>query len=168
MERQTEKREGLKIVRDFKAPKSLVFDSFATAEAFAEWWGPEGMPVTVMEFDFRSGGKVHYKMEGNGQTMWGIFNYQKIDKPNSLTFVSSFSDEAGGVCKSPFPMDFPLEILNELTLEEKDGITTITLSGYPINATAEQEATYYSIIPNMAQGFAGTFDQLDTYLAKQK
>jgi uncharacterized protein YndB with AHSA1/START domain len=163
---QTEKKNGLKIVRDFKAPKLLVFQAFSTAEAFAEWWGPAGMPITVLQMDFKQGGKLHYKMEGNGQTMWGIFKYHNIIKPNSVEFVSSFSDENGKICKSPFPMDFPLEIFNKMVLEENNGITTVTLSGYPINATPEQEATYYSIIENMNQGFAGTFNQLEIYLAK--
>ena len=55
MEHQTNKKEELKIVREFNAPKTLVFDAFATAEAFAEWWGPVGMPVTVLHFDFKTG-----------------------------------------------------------------------------------------------------------------
>jgi uncharacterized protein YndB with AHSA1/START domain len=61
-----------------------------------------------------------------------------------------------------------LEIFNEMQLEEKDGTTTLTLSGYPLNATAEQEATYYSMKENMSQGFAGTFNQLDDYLEKMQ
>jgi uncharacterized protein YndB with AHSA1/START domain len=164
---QTEKK-GLTIVRDFKAPKTLVFQAFSTAEAFAEWWGPVGMPVTVLKFDFRPGGKAHYKMEGNGQTMWGIFVYHKIVKPDSIEFINSFSDETGAICKAPFPIDFPLEIFNQLTLVEKNGTTTVTLSGHPVNATPEQEKTYYSMIENMSQGFAGTLNQLEAYLAKHQ
>jgi len=163
---QTDKKNGLKIVRDFKAPKSLVFQAFSTAEAFAEWWGPAGMPMTIVHFDFKQGGKLHYKMEGHGQTMWGIFHYHNIVKPDLIEFVSSFSDEAGTICKAPFPMDFPFEIFNQLTLSEKDGITTISLFGYPINATPEQEATYTAMMANMTQGFEGTLNQLDAYLAK--
>ena len=34
------------------------------------------------------------------------------------------------------------------------------------NATPAQEATYYSIMASMHEGFAGTFNQLDTYLTK--
>jgi uncharacterized protein YndB with AHSA1/START domain len=166
MEQQANKKDGLKIVRTFNAPKALVFDAFASAEAFAEWWGPVGMPVTVLHFDFRQGGKVHYKMEGNGQTMWGVFNYKNIVRPDLLEFVSSFSDESGNIAKSPFPIDFPLEIFNQLTLEENSGVTTITLLGHPVNATTEQEATYYSMLENMTQGFAGTFNQLEAYLTK--
>ena len=163
---QTENRNGLKIIRDFKAPKLLVFQAFSTAEAFAKWWGPVGMPITVLHFDFRNGGKLHYKMEGNGQTMWGIFNYRNIVKPDLLEFVNSFSDESGNICRPPFPMEFPLEIFNKLTLVENNGVTTLTLSGHPINATHEQEATYYSMMANMSQGFEGTLNQLEAYLKK--
>ena len=166
MTNQFEKKEALKIVREFNAPKALVFDAFSTAEAFAEWWGPAGMQVTVAHFDFKPAGKVHYKMESNGQTMWGILNFKNIVRPDLLEFVSSFSDERGGICKSPFPIEFPLEIFNELRFEENNGMTTLTLSGHPINSTAEQEATYYSMIENMNQGFAGMFDQLKAYLTK--
>ena len=164
MVQQNEKQQGLKIVRDFKAPKDLVFEAFAQAEAFAQWWGPIGMPVTIKHFDFRAGGTLHYKMEGGGKVMWGLFKFGQILKPDLIEFVNSFSDENGNICKSPFPMDFPLEIFNRLTLSEKNGITTLTLAGYPINATSDQEATYYSITKNMEDGFGGTFDQLEKYL----
>jgi|KBSMisStandDraft_5_1062788.scaffolds.fasta_scaffold02895_3 uncharacterized protein YndB with AHSA1/START domain len=163
---QTGRKDGLKIVRDFKAPKSLVFQAFSKEEAFAEWWGPAGMPITVLQFDFKQNGKLHYKMEGNGQTMWGIFIYRNIVSPDLLEFVNSFSDESGNICRPPFAMDFPLEIFNKLTFVENKGITTVTLSGHPINATPEQEAIYYSMIANMSHGFEGTLNQLEAYLTE--
>ncbi len=159
------KKEGLKIVREFKAPQTIVFGAFADAGAFAQWWGPAGMSLTIKTFDFSKGGKLHYKMESNEQVMWGLFTYGNIVHPKLIEFVSSFSDEKGNICTSPFPMDFPLEIFNHVTLEEKNNITTLTMTGHPINATPEQEATYYSIMENMEQGFGNTFNQLETYLA---
>ena len=62
-------------------------------------------------------------------------------------------------------MEFPLEIFNQITLRENNGITTLTLEGHPLNATPEQEATFYSMIDNIFGGFAGTFNQLDEHLA---
>lgn len=163
---QTEKKEGLTIVRHFNAPQQVVFEAFANAEAMGEWWGPAGMDLTVKTFEFKPGGKFHYKMEANGQSMWGIFKYVTIKSPELIEFINSFSDEDGNICTSPFPMDFPLEIFNRITLADEGNRTTLMLTGYPINATAEQEATYYSIMENMHQGFAGTFDKLDKYLGK--
>ncbi|WAC14604.1 SRPBCC family protein [Dyadobacter pollutisoli] len=166
MDQQTEKREGLKIVREFKAPKTLVFDAFASPEAFAEWWGPSGSKLSVESFDFRPGGKTHYKMEGNGHVMWGLFQYQNIQRADLLEFINSFADAEGNIITSPFPMDFPLEIFNRITLEENNGITTLTIQGHPINATQAQIEIYHSIMDSMHQGFGGTFDQLEAYLGK--
>lgn len=162
----SEKKEGLVLVRKLKAPKELVFEAFSKAEALNQWWGPVGMPANVKHMDFREGGKMHYQLEGNGQIMWGLFTYLKIAAPDSMEFISAFSDENGNICKSPFPMDFPMKIYNRLTLVENNGITTLTLSGYPVEATPEQEKTYYGMIENMNQGWAGTFMQLENYLEK--
>lgn len=157
-------KQGLKIVRHFNAPKEVVFEAFANAEAMGQWWGPAGASITVNAFNFTPGGKFHYKMDGNGQTMWGLFKYINITPPDVIDFISSFSDEEGNVCTSPFPMDFPLEILNNITLTHANGKTTLTLQGHPLNATTAQQETYNAITENMKQGFAGTFDQLDRYL----
>jgi PhnB protein len=157
-------KQGLKIVRHFNAPKEVVFEAFANADAMSEWWGPAGSSLTVKAFDFTPGGKFHYKMDSNGQVMWGLFKYGKINRYDLIEFISSFSDEKGNVCTSPFPMDFPLEIFNQMTLTEANGRTTLTLQGHPINATAAQETTYNSIKENMQEGFAGTFDKLEKYI----
>lgn len=166
MEQSAEKQSGLKIVRQFKAPKTLVFDAFASPEAFGQWWGPSGSQLSVVSFDFKPGGKTHYKMEGNGHVMWGLFQYKNIQRADLLEFINSFADAEGDIITSPFPMDFPLEVFNQITLEENEGITTLTIQGHPVNATAAQIETYNSIKDNMEQGFGGTFDQLEAYLAE--
>jgi uncharacterized protein YndB with AHSA1/START domain len=167
MKKQTDKKEGLKIVREFKAPRTLVFQAFSTADAFAEWWGPVGMPITIKHFEFKKGGRLHYKTEGGGQIMWGLFKYGNIVSPELIEFVNSFSDEDGNICKPPFPTAFPLEISNQITLRENNGITALTLESHPLNATPEQEATFYSMTNNLSGGFAGTFNQLEAYLTKK-
>src|SRR5579863_4823077 len=154
MKHQTDNKDELNIVRDFNAPRSLVFQAFSTAEAFAEWWGPVGMPITIKHFDFRKGGRLHYKTEGGGQIMWGLFKYGNIVNPGLIEFVNSFSDEEGNICKPPFPMEFPLEIFTQISLLENNGITTLTLKSHPLNATPEQEAAFYSMTSNLAGGFA--------------
>lgn len=160
-------KKGLTLVRKFNAPLSSVFGAFSNAEALAQWWGPEGMKITVKHFDFKEGGTFHYSMTNESGSMWGLFKYVKIEAPGLIDFINSFSDENGAVCKAPFDMDFPLEIMNHLRLEEENGVTTLTISGYPVGATRAQEDTYFSIMENMEQGFNGTFNQLERYLAKQ-
>lgn len=153
------------IKREFKAPRELVFRAFSEAELLAKWWGPKGSTISVVKLDFRKGGVFHYKLEGGGMVMWGIFHYGNINKPNIIEFVSSFSNEAGGIARAPFSETWPLEVYNKLELEEKNGITQLTLSGGPINASKAEEEMFASFTANMEQGFKGTFDQLEDLLA---
>lgn len=62
--------------------------------------------------------------------------------------------------------EWPLEVLNSLTLEEENGKTTVTLRGMPINATAEQFKAFRDNKKNMQGGFEGTWKKLDELLAK--
>jgi uncharacterized protein YndB with AHSA1/START domain len=61
---------------------------------------------------------------------------------------------------------WPLEVLNTMSLSEHEGKTTMTVFGYPINATEEERKTFDAGRGSMKQGFTGTLDQLDAYLAK--
>ena len=102
----------------------------------------------------------------NGIEMWGRFVYREIVPPERMVFVISFSDEDGNIVRSPFSAEWPLEILNTLTLTEHGGRTTLTLHSRPIDAIAEERAAFKAGHPSMQQGFKGTFDKLAEYLAK--
>lgn len=166
MERK-EKPNELVITRVFNAPKQLVFDAFTKAEHLAHWWGPAGFDLKVLKLDVRAGGCFHYCMEAeNGHKMYGLFNYREIQGPDKITFTSSFADETGNSIPAPFSPDFPQHILNMWTFEEENGKTTITLKGYPVDATEAQVKSYEGMHSSMQQGFAGTFEKLETYLKK--
>jgi uncharacterized protein YndB with AHSA1/START domain len=162
---------SLEITRTLDAPRDLVFKMWTDPEHLANWWGPAGMGLRVVSFDLQPGGIFHYAMVAqNGAEMFGRMAYRQINPPERLVWVNSFADAEGNVAQSSyFPNnEFPLEILNVLRLEEENGKTLLTLSGGPINASAEQEAFYLGMIPNMEQGFGGTFQQLEKYLASLK
>ena len=157
------------LTRSFNAPRELVFRAFTEAERLAKWWGPKGFDLQVKQLDVRPGGTFHYRMvAANGNEMWGKFVYREISAPERILFVSSFSDAEGNVTSSPFGIAFPLRVMNTWTFSEKDGKTTITLRGGPINATEEEVKTYEGMSASMNQGFGGTFDQLDAYLGELK
>jgi uncharacterized protein YndB with AHSA1/START domain len=52
-------------------------------------------------------------------------------------------------------------------LTEYEGKTTLTLSGFPINATEEARKTFEGGFDGVRQGFKGTLDQLADYLVSQ-
>lgn len=158
-------KEQFTITRTFNASKQQVFNAFAHAEALAKWWGPANMDIDVLKLDFRPQGVFHYSMKKANAVSYGVFNYVAIEEPNRIEWINSFANEAGEIISAPFPgLVFPKQVMNILTLTEENGITTLHLTGYPINASEEEENTYYSMFAGMNQGFTGTLDQLEAYL----
>lgn len=163
----TTKKTELVLTREFDAPKELVFQAFANAEALGEWWGPVEYQTTVLQFDFRPNGIFHYKMDRPGQPMWGKFVYKKIEKPDLLEFINSFADEKGEIVRAPFWDTWPLEIYNSFRFTEKNGKTTLTMRAYPVNPSDEEYKTFVDMQPNVTQGYNGTFDKLERYINAQ-
>jgi uncharacterized protein YndB with AHSA1/START domain len=151
---------------EYNAPLSLVFKVFSEAEHLAQWWGPTGMAMKVAKLDFRPGGRFHYSMTTpDGFEMWGLFVYHDIKAPELIVFVNSFSDKDGNITRAPFNPNWPLEVRNVLTFTEHNGKTTLTLRGGPINCTDDERNVFTGHFASMEQGFKGTFDQLEAYLA---
>jgi uncharacterized protein YndB with AHSA1/START domain len=102
----------------------------------------------------------------SGDNMWGKFVYQEVVPPEKLVFISSFSDEQGSTAPPPFSEEFPTEIMNTLLLTEQAGRTTVSLRGIPLNATEDQHRFFQGMNASMQQGWKGTLDKLEAYLAK--
>lgn len=162
--------DDLVISRTFDAPRDLVWKAWTEPERLAQWWGPKGCTIRVAKLDVRPGGMFHYAMQFKpGHDIWARFVYHEIERPERLVFVISFSDATGGITRAPFPQlgdSWPLEVLNTLTLTEQDGKTTLTLRGSPINATEEERKTFASMLGSVQQGWGGTLEKLEAYLAR--
>jgi uncharacterized protein YndB with AHSA1/START domain len=153
---------------EFQAPRELVFNAFANAEALNAWWGPVECKNSVVSLDFRVGGIFHFKMENNGQVSYGRFLFRDIQAPDMLEFTNAFADEQANVVKAPFDIQLPNEILYRMVFTEKEGKTTINMTGTPVYASPEQDAGFQSISEDMQKGFGATFDQLQFYLRHQQ
>jgi uncharacterized protein YndB with AHSA1/START domain len=153
--------------RVFDASRDLVWKAFTEPERMQQWWGPKGVTVTAAKMDLRPGGSYHYGMRTpDGHTMWGKFVYRDIEPPARLVFVNSFSDEAGGLTRHPMSPTWPLETLSTFACEEMpDGKTKLTIRWSPLNATPDERNTFDTSHDGMRQGWGGTLDQLETYLA---
>lgn len=155
------------ITRVFAAPRELVWKAWTEAERLAKWWGPKGSTIRVLNLDVRPGGVFHYAMQFKpGHDMFGRFVFRELVRPERLSFVVSFSDANGAICRAPFSATWPLEVLNVVTFTEQDGRTTLTLRGGPVDPTEEERRTFLGMFDSMQQGFGGTFDQLADYLAR--
>jgi uncharacterized protein YndB with AHSA1/START domain len=161
--------KGVFLTREFNAPRELVYKVWTEPDHFGNWWGPQGFTLEVVKMEVRPGGMFFgcQKSPDGQHVMWGKFVYQEVQPPEKLIWVQSFSDENGNTIRAPFNPQWPLEILNILTLEEVEGKTILTLQGGPLNASDEEQAAYDAMAPMAAQGMEGTFEQLANYLSSQ-
>lgn len=138
------------ITREFDAPAELVFDVWTTPEHVRNWWGWETDPMTLCEIDLRVGGKwrIVAVNEDYGEVEF-YGEYLEIDRPQRLVTTEVFA---------PYP-DSPA--VNTLTLEENDGVTTMTiLVEYP-----SKEARDATIASGMESGLQHSLDRADRVLS---
>ena len=156
------------LARTFNAPRELVFKAWTEADHMLEWWGPVGMTMRIAKMEFRPGGVFHYSMTTpDGTEMWGKFVYREIAPYERLVFVNCFADAAGNPIRHPMAPTWPLEMLSTLVFHEHDGKTTLEMSAIPINATDEESAAFAAAHASMQQGWKGTLEQLEAYLAQR-
>lgn len=159
--------EEFVFTRVLDAPRELVFKMLTESEHMVRWWGPKGFEIHIAKLHLRPGGVFHFHMQspdGSGDK-WAKFVYREIVVPERLVYVTSFSDEQGNMQRHPLDPGWPLEMLTTLTLSEYDGKTKLTIRTVPINATKEERKTFEEGHKSMQQGFGGTFDKFDEYLA---
>ena len=155
----------LTIERSFDAPKDKLWQYYAEKEKFEKWWGPEGWVTTTKEFDFASGGRVHYGMkcvdeaqgEWFGQESWGMMVIEAVDAPNSFTYKDYFSD-ADGNLNEQMPT---LRVTNEFV--EEDGRAKVVSRSFADSAEQIEEL----IKMGMLEGFDSQLGKLDKIFAEE-
>src|SRR5688572_28046738 len=149
---------------EFDAPQKLVFDAFSNAEALNAWWGPVEAKNSVISLDFRPGGIFHYQMDFNGNIAYGRMLFGKFEPHDLIEINNAFADEHANPIPAPFDIKIPAEIFYRLKFSERNGKTTIDMTGEPVYATAEELAGFKSINASMEEGFGASFFKLSQYL----
>ncbi len=103
------------ITRRFDAPATLIFKAWTTPELVKRWWGFETSQWLVCEIDLRVGGQWRYLTREEGGFEVGFHGeYREIDAPHHVVSTEVFEGYPDG------------EALNVVTLDEADGVTTMT------------------------------------------
>lgn len=156
----------LTIVREFDAPRDLVFDCFANKEHMQAWWGPVEAKTTVLSMDFKPGGLFHFKMKFEETELNARFIYREIRRPDYIEFVLSVSDELANIIHAPFFENWPDEILNEISLEAIEDRTRLTQKSYPTNASDAEWASFVLNRQSFYDGTMATLDMLEILLIR--
>ena len=137
--------------RTFEAPRDLVFRAFTEPELLVQWLGPRKYTTTVERFDVRDGGSWRYISSddaGNAFGFHGVFH----GEPSPDGFVQTFEFEGAPGHVS----------MDTLTLEEKDGTTTVRTN----SVFQSVEARDAMVDAGMADGMNEGYDRLDDLVAK--
>lgn len=159
-----------KLERTFAAPRDVVFKVWTQPEHLGKWMAPKGFQSEYKKADVRAGGMYHYVMTSpDGGQMWGKVVYKELKFPSRLVYLQYFSDEAGGVTRHPMSATWPLEMLTTILFEEVHKTKTkIILTWEPQDASQEELETFENAKAGMSQGWGGTFELLESYLAELK
>lgn len=131
----------------------------------ARWAGPKGSKTDFIHFDFRPGGRSHYKMTSGDTTSYGVSAYIAIEPKARIEWLNSFSDESGNGIKPPFSADWPLYLHTVVTFTSLSDVeTTVQIQWLPYEANAVEEATFDAARDGMTQGWTGSLDALTEYV----
>lgn len=69
-------KQELYIIREFEAPRELVYRAHTEAELYTQWVGPREMTMTVEKLDARDGGTFRFVHERGGHkyTFFGVYH----------------------------------------------------------------------------------------------
>lgn len=103
------------IVREFDAPKHLVWKAWTTPELVKRWWSSDMGETTLAEIDLRVGGRWRYVMVAGDMEVGFHGEYREIVEHERLVSTEVYE----GMPDAPS--------LNTATFEEADGRTTLTI-----------------------------------------
>ncbi|MBX2835667.1 MAG: SRPBCC domain-containing protein [Gammaproteobacteria bacterium] len=163
----TKSTEPSVIVREFDAPRQLVFDAWTQVEHLNNWMFP--MPGCQCEFvsaDIKTGGTSLHKITmPNGQEMWLFTKYEEVTSPDTLIFLQYMSNESAEILPHPAMPDWPKDMLATLHFESlSESRTKITFLWEPRNPTEKELAAFEASRADHQRGWGAGMDQLAVYL----
>lgn len=158
----THEGKKLTIERIINAPKDTVWEAYASADIFAQWFSTDGWTTSVKHFDFTPGGYTLFVMECEdknqemfGQKSWSKSEFSSVTPKDTFTYRDSFCDENGTVAEGMPSTEITV------TLETVGSGTKITsVSTFDSEASLEQV-----LAMGVEEGITQTYNKLAKLLA---
>ncbi len=164
---KTEKPGIFTISRTYNASVDIVFNKWINTLDFTYIIGPKGSEMTFITSEVKEGGKSHWKMKMDDESIkYGMIDYKVINKNRSLIYVQNFCDEQGNFIKSPFSANYPDYLLTTIKLvNDSNNLTSVTMTWEIYGEASDDEIkTFESFKLFMIQGWNDSFDKLDKLL----
>lgn len=145
-------RQEIFIVREFDAPRELVYRAFSEPELLVQFLGPRDLTMRIDYYDFRSGGSyryVHTDVHGNEYGFNGVVHEATAPERMIQTFEFEGLGERGHVS------------LDTSLLEELPGNRTRLTIHSVFRSVADRDGMLMS---GMENGMNQGFERLDELL----
>ena len=128
----------IEVVREFDAPRDLVFRASTDPDLVVRWLGPRSLSMRIIEFDARAGGRyryVHTDADGEEYPFRGVFHtvtealiiqtFEFEDVPGVVSLETRTLDDLGGRTRLHQNAVFPSVAARDQALESgmRHGIT---------------------------------------------
>lgn len=170
LDKETKGKETFVINHSYDAPVETLFEMWTKPEHVKNWMGPTGSTMEYIKADIRAGGSAFYKMEFMGNMMYGRCRYLELVKPTRLVYEQEFTDKTGTeLSRHPMAPTWPATMKTTVTFaSEGDNESRVTIEWEVIgDATKEEMETFIMGRAGMNQGWEGSLDKLEGYLAKR-
>jgi len=143
----------LRLVREFDAPRALVWKMWTDPAHVAAWWGPEHFTTPVVRMDVRPGGAIHMVMRApDGADFPFDGRFVAVEEPDRLVMRTWVRREDGSTW---------FEVEQSFRFEEIDGRTRLQLDAVVIEAGEDALGP----LSGMKAGWTGSLDKLERHVA---
>jgi len=147
-----EHRTRLNIVREFEAPRALVWKMWTDPAHVGVWWAPEHFTTPVVRMDVRPGGAIHMVMRGpDGSDYPFDGRFVSIDAPERLVMRTWVKCEDG----SPW-----FEVEQTVRFEEAGDRTLMRFEAVVLQAAADAVGP----LSGMEAGWTQSLDKLERHI----
>lgn len=150
------------IIREFDAPRDLVFKVWTDPDYLKNWYAPEGCEIEISQFEFKTGGKfLHCIYNEAVHDCWCTGIFREIKAPEKIVYDISVSDKNG---KPARPVDvgmdpeWPATTTVTVVFESLGDKTRVTLHQAVSENLAKRTGAYPS--------WLSMFDKLENELSK--
>jgi uncharacterized protein YndB with AHSA1/START domain len=142
------------MLRQFNAPRALVWEMFTKPEHVRQWWGCKHLEVTVCEIDLRVGGEYRYvgrMPDGNLCPFKGV--HHEIVYPEKIVYTEIFDVDMA--------REHPSVVTT--TFNEADGKTTVRI----LVRYDSQQTRDIVLQSGMESGAAAGYDKIEEMLSER-
>jgi uncharacterized protein YndB with AHSA1/START domain len=144
-------------IREFDAPRDLVFEAWTDAKHLAQWWGPNGFTTTTSHFEFKPGGVWRFVMHGpDGRDYQNRVTFEEIVRPERIVYSHGGGEDVEQV-----------QFRQTVIFEDLGGRTRLLWRGdFPSAAERDRVIKDYSADKGLAQTMARLADFVATLSAR--